>query len=265
MKRLLFLFLLVLMLASCKPPLKTTVAEAVTEVIPDSLSFLAERWYKGTDFYAIGTEPFWSMDIGREKEVLFTTSDGQKLTFNSAQILWSGASEFSFTAKNVTTAFECTVTEENCSDNMSDEIYFFKVEIAIRMLTSGAIENYSGCGNTVPDFALDGQWKLLELASVKATESDFYGKIPIFSFTQDERRFGGSSGCNRISGKVDARNGKMKLGPLMMTKMACREGKEEELNQAFEQVRFYEIKEGNLLLKDARKTTILVFQKTELM
>jgi heat shock protein HslJ len=263
MKRLLFLFFSALMLASCQPPLKTTDAKAVPETIPDSLSFLAEKWYKGTDFYAIGTEPFWSMDIDREKEILFTTSDGQKLVFTSAQILWSGAGEFSFTAKSETATFECTVTEENCSDNMSEDVYFFKVEIGIRMLANGAIENYSGCGNTVPDFALDGPWKLLELTSVKATETDFYGKIPLFAFTQDERLFGGSSGCNRISGKVDARNGKIVLGPLMSTKMACREGKEEELNQAFEQVRFYAFEAGKLLLKDEHQKILLAFQKAE--
>ncbi|MFZ4464808.1 MAG: META domain-containing protein [Bacteroidales bacterium] len=263
MKRLLFLFLSALMLASCQPPLKTTDAKAVPESIPDSLSFLAEKWYKSTDFYAIGTEPFWSMDIDREKEILFTTSDGQKLVFTSAQILWSGAGEFSFTAKSETAAFECTVTEENCSDNMSEDVYFFKVEIGIRMLASGAIENYSGCGNTVPDFALEGKWKLVELASVKATETDFYGKIPVFSFTQDERRFGGSSGCNMISGNMDARNGKIVLGPLMSTKMACREGKEEALNQAFDKVRYYAFEGSNLVLKDEKQKNLLVFQKAE--
>ncbi len=243
-------------LMSCATNRKVTL----TDDSAVETGILQKKWQQGTGFYAIGTEPFWNLEVRPEKEIVFATSDGKTFIFPVENVQFTSVSPFSFTARNANESMECTTSQGPCLDGMSDSEFGFLVEIAIRDASQN-IENFKGCGNTVPDFSLDGEWKLIELNSIRVIESDFYGNNPVFSFAMEERQFGGSSGCNRTTCKVEAIEGKITFGSMMSTKMACPEGKEDALFQAFEQCKAYKFENNLLVLMDKNQLVLLRFEK----
>jgi heat shock protein HslJ len=122
---------------------------------------------------------------------------------------------------------------------------------------------FTGCGSFVPDYRLDGKWKVAQLGNNKALETDFYGKIPVFKFEMNAMRFGGSSGCNMISGNLNMRPGKLRFGQMISTLMACPMGKEDELKQALNATLLYSLEENKLILKDENQKITIVFVKED--
>lgn len=109
-----------------------------------------------------------------------------------------------------------------------------------------------------PDSALAGnKWTLIEMngvpVQVSGTDKDAH-----FVFNTAEKRYSGSSGCNRMMGTYNMKsNGEVKFSPPAGTMMSC-------VDQAFENafmkffatVDHYEIRNDELLLKQDKNVVM---------
>ena len=265
MKNIFYILCLLVLVESCKSSKKitrTTPPVAKVETT-DKMRFDARKWKDGIDFYAVGNESDWSVDIDQQNEIRFSTKDGDRLIFSKMDVNWLSDSEYSFTASDEAVEFSFNALEQECSESIPAKQFAYSVTINVNLKGESKKTTYTGCGSFVPDYRLNGEWKLLQLGNEKALESDFYGKIPWFTFVMDELSFRGSGGCNLISGKVKMGSGKLSFDQLISTKMACKQGKEGDLNEALNATRFYLLEDDKLTLKDENQQILLVFTKAE--
>jgi len=123
--------------------------------IPDSVSknYMIARqpdaaanaaWKKkaaaGIEFYAIGNEPFWNLEIDKEKSVSFKVADLPKpLTFAMRPPRINKDSTY-YVVDSAGSKLEVTVFNEFCSDGMSDNRYEYRVHVRYKGQT------FKGCG-----------------------------------------------------------------------------------------------------------------------
>jgi heat shock protein HslJ len=265
MKAFLYLILAMMVaLTSCKSITKTSKPNEPASVgeANENLSFKAMKWKSGIDFYATGNEPSWAIDIDFDGIISFSALNGERIVFQKEEVKWYRTATPGFSASNSSGQLSFVSMLEDCSDSMSDEAFPYKITIDF-IKEDDLIKTFTGCGNYVPDYRLDGKWKLDQLGAQKAVEEEFYGKIPYFTFEMDAFRFGGSSGCNMISGNVNISPGKLSFGQMISTMMACPEGKEDDLKQALNMTMFYTLDENRLILKNENQEITIVFERAE--
>jgi uncharacterized membrane protein len=94
----------------------------------------------GTDFYAIGTEPFWSLEIDNDRGVSFKLADLPKpVTFSISQPT-TGKDSTVYSLDNAGSKLEITIYNEFCNDGMSDNLYEQRVHVRYKG------ETFKGCG-----------------------------------------------------------------------------------------------------------------------
>ena len=99
-----------------------------------------KRAQSGVDFYAIGNEPFWNLEIDRERAISFRIADLPKpLIFNARNPRIDKDSTY-YLVDSATGRLEVTVYNEFCSDGMSDNLYEHRVHVKYKGQT------FKGCG-----------------------------------------------------------------------------------------------------------------------
>jgi len=92
------------------------------------------------------------------------------------------------------------------------------------ILTALACLALAGCKDDAPatdPLALFGEkveWKVTEIGGTPVPET-----VTVTMSVPEEGMLAGSSGCNRYSGKVEAREGRLHIGELAGTRMMCSE------------------------------------------
>lgn len=94
----------------------------------------------GTTFYGIGTEPFWSIEMNAQKNIIFKLADWQQpITFKANNPVTT-ADSFVYRATNDTALLQVVIYNKFCTDGMSDNVYNNKVKVQYNGQT------YNGCG-----------------------------------------------------------------------------------------------------------------------
>lgn len=108
--------------------------------------------------------------------------------------------------------------------------------------------NTPAASTTVPAL-LGTEWSVEELNGAPAGLGAG-GKSATLTLLADEHRASGFAGCNRAAGTYTLDGSALRIGPLMMTRMACQDGMELEQRYAaaLERVRSYRIADGHLEL-----------------
>lgn len=75
-----------------------------------------------------------------------------------------------------------------------------------------------------------GVWKLVELGG-KPAPTGQEGKPAMLELREEGRRATGFAGCNRMAGTYEVRGDSLRFSPLILTRMACRNGM--DLEQAY--------------------------------
>lgn len=115
----------------------------------------------------------------------------------------------------------------------------------------------AACLGTQEALYKTSKWTLLELKGGSPVEGQF------IEFMEDGT-FAGYAGCNRIQGPFEklsdkSSEGRLNIGPIIATKMACSELKAENLFKiALEETRFYRTESGNLVLLSSDKEKLAV-------
>jgi heat shock protein HslJ len=232
------------LLAACtqttqqKPPATDNNVEDKRE----KLSPFTQKISEGIDFVALGTEPFWGLDIDFEKGMEFKTPDGK--SFNAPPVMAKKGSEgvLIYESKTEDGSLKVTLKKEPCSDGMSDNKFDYSVMVAVNGTT------FQGCGQPVGG-SLGSYWTLQSMNGAPVEENTFLkGRVPVLQVNVKESRYAGSDGCNNILGKARIEGNKIELEPGISTMMACPGKAHEEYAEAFYSVTDYTIENGLLTL-----------------
>ncbi len=120
----------------------------------------------------------------------------------------------------------------------------------------------------VPAFAQnlsEGEWRLTSYKFHKKIDFPIDG-MEITLNIHANGKLGGKSGCNVYGGKYSLESGKLKIGDLISTQMAC-----EEPSMQFERMFFetlqgaskFSIVDGKLTITDPKTANVLRFERVE--
>ena len=111
----------------------------------DNIAWM-EKKAAGIDFFALGNEPFWLMEIDVDKQISFLRVDSTAPTVFPYVPAVQQNGQYIFNVKKETDSMQIVIQPQFCSDGMSDNWYEFKVEVRV-----GEIK-YLGCGVKLNEF-----------------------------------------------------------------------------------------------------------------
>lgn len=98
-----------------------------------------QKGEQGIDFYAIGNEPFWNIEIDNERMILFKVADWQKPIIVPIEIPKTFRDSIVYIIPD-SNKLRITILNEFCGDGMSDFLYEQKVHVRYK----GQL--FKGCG-----------------------------------------------------------------------------------------------------------------------
>lgn len=100
----------------------------------------------------------------------------------------------------------------------------------------------------------DGSWIIVGIAGFKGN----FERNPLLSLSPNLNQVSGSTGCNRLFGKIITDKNKLSFENIGLTKMACDDnGLETQMLTVLEKTNSYKITENVLLLEDGEGNVIL--------
>ena len=171
-------------------------------------------------YRAIGTEPFWDLEIGRD--MVFTDRGNNVSVVQPAPMPIERLNGLSYS----TPRLQVNVTRTPCSDGMSDRTYPDTVHARV----DG--RDYRGCGAPIAFFSEIGEtgqpnypgsgamtltgtnWRVVAINGRPTPPSNFY-----MNFIPD--RIGAKFGCNSLGAGYSVTGNILNAGAVMATRMAC--------------------------------------------
>lgn len=169
-------------------------------------------------FKALGTEPFWNIEMDKDF-IVYKDIEGKTEIFPVTNIqIAQDANVRTIMSDNGNTQIRLTISQQKCSDGMSDNEFDYKTTVEI----SGKDEQKTlkGCGNFRVTNNLSGKW---ELNYFKGEEiaANKYLKTPYLEFKADEKSISGNASCNGIKGGVFIQNETLRFSNVASTRMMC--------------------------------------------
>ena len=120
----------------------------------------------------------------------------------------------------------------------------------------------SSCSTQKSAYSVGGEWALINLNGKSITPTN---ETPFIGIDLSEGHLYGFTCCNRLTGSINVKAfaaGKPDFSQLGMTRMLCPDDKyERDFMQALDKVKSSEVKNNEMLLKDAKGNVILTFKK----
>lgn len=105
----------------------------------DNIAWM-EKKSAGIDFFALGNEPFWLMEMDKDKQISFLQVDSSQPAVFPYVAAVQQNGQYVYTIQKDSTTMQIIITPQFCSDGMSDNWYEYKVEAKYNGVT------YLGCG-----------------------------------------------------------------------------------------------------------------------
>ena len=170
-----------------------------------SLSACVSTPIGGEPYGALGTEPFWSIEIDRRQMTYETPESRFSVPAPAPTPTPSGRR---FESERIT----LEITPWVCTDGMSDNLY---ADTVTAVVDGTAL--YGCGGGTVPnDELVNSRWTIQEIDGRPVGDGEYR-----LDFGSD--RISGVAGCNRFSGPYSRSGNTLTTGPLAATRMACPE------------------------------------------
>jgi heat shock protein HslJ/uncharacterized membrane protein len=202
--------------------LKTSEIFSSPDSEGEGLNFIQRKFQNDIQFYAVGNEPFWSLDINTNLFIRFNVMDSISMNLPAVKpILSDNGQTLLYYTKLQQQQLIIEMDPVECIDNMSGKVFSHTVSIEA---IDGTNKNVyvTGCGMYVPDFRLNDKFTL---AAINGREIDIsaFGKNPpniVFDF--EEMRVYGSGGCNGFGGQFKFKGQQeIAIGALHSTLKAC--------------------------------------------
>jgi uncharacterized membrane protein len=120
-------------------PLYPDTYLSATIIGADNIAWM-EKKAAGIDFFALGNEPFWLMEIDVDKQISFLRVDSTAPTVFPYVPAVQQNGQYIFNVKKESDSIQIVIQPQFCSDGMSDNWYEFKVDVRY----GGG--SYLGCG-----------------------------------------------------------------------------------------------------------------------
>jgi uncharacterized membrane protein len=95
---------------------------------------------KGVEFFGVGNEPFWNVEIDEQQSIIFQLADWSKPQQYKPVTPMSSTDSSVYNTSNGSSNLRVTIYNQFCSDGMSDNMYNHRVSVNY----NGTI--YNGCG-----------------------------------------------------------------------------------------------------------------------
>jgi uncharacterized membrane protein len=105
----------------------------------DNIAWM-EKKAAGIDFFALGNEPFWLMEIDKDKQISFLRVDSSQPAVFPFVAAVQQNGQYIYNVQKDSATMQIIITPQFCSDGMSDTWYEYKVEARYNGV------NYMGCG-----------------------------------------------------------------------------------------------------------------------
>lgn len=247
---------LALLLCACSNPSPENESEAVETKSVDetegAMSFYLKKMDAGVEFYALGNEPFWSLDFENKKVVRFTTAEGFEMNVPYAPFVEVDGHHLEFVAETEMGTIKVELHRERCEDNMSGTPFSHRVRIFIETADGG--QSYEGCGRFVVSPDLNNSFKLERWNQEDIDGEKIAKGAPILNFDLATLRVSGHSGCNQINTTFIPEPGFIHFSVMASTMMACEGSMEFEqryLQAIGEGPHNYGVQNGNLTIGNA--------------
>jgi heat shock protein HslJ len=175
----------------------------------------------GVNYRATGTEPFWSLDIGRDMTFV-DRGNGVTVVQPTPPPNHGVAGEIYQTPR-----INANIVHAPCSDGMSDRTYPDQVQVRV----DG--REYRGCGAPTSWYGWNGEgtsapgnggatalsntnWRV---AAVNGEPTPVSG--PFFMNFESDSRLGAKFGCNSMGAGYSQTGATLTVGAVMATRMAC--------------------------------------------
>ena len=208
-----------------------------------------------------GNEPFWSVDLTEPGVARFSTPDQAPVAYRGTttrhaflnEAVWRGSSG---------SGRELVVwtQQKACSDGMSDTEHPFTARVSLpdgRFL-SGCCRVPARDAAGVAAAPLEGTvWQLNQIKGAHAVSTQGLTRPVTLRF--ESGRMSGHSGCNNFSGGYRIEDGRLTVGPVASTQMACPEpgaSVERAFHQALAGTLQYSIDGDALVLASASGATL---------
>ncbi len=250
----------ILIILTLSLSLKAVQSENTNKMKRDSTDLNMKKFKEGVDFYAMGNEPFWNLDLSINQFLRFKELYGDSINLGSVKGEKAmDANVTRYSAKTDKGLFTFTMSEQECYDDMSGDTFTYKVIVELNNPGDKNYKKLEGCGKYVTDYRLNRTWILKQTGETDILESNYMKGPPEISFDIGKNRFSGSGGCNRIMGYVTAEGDRLKFGRVASTLMACKNSElEKEFLSALESTVNYKIIGNRLMLANPDKV-LLVF------
>lgn len=212
MKSLIFNTCLVcLLMISCKP-------KQSTESVNKNANVFNEQTFD-PHFKGLGTEPFWNIEMDNNF-VVYQDIDGNRQAFPIERIDQAqDANVQLIRSENATYKIRVTITQQDCSDGMSDNDFSYKTKLELTDAT-GKILELNGCGNYIVPKKLQATWELI-FFNGNEIPANKYLKTPFIQFESEEAYMSGNASCNGIKGGIFIQNETIRFANIASTRMMC--------------------------------------------
>jgi heat shock protein HslJ/uncharacterized membrane protein len=232
----------------------------------DTLIQMQEKMKQGIDFYALGSQPSWSLDINFDKFMRFKslTALAELNTPPGREEKTQDADVTSYRARTEDGMLIVTILKGPCEDTTSGETFPLKVRVDAKYTADTNYMQFEGCGRYVVDYRLNDIWVLTTFNQQPLNRDEFAKGLPVVEFHLNDKRVFGSTGCNRISGGFEAKGKKITFGQMATTRMACPDMAFEQdfLKAITRNTLNYALDKGRLILTDDEGMQ-LEFKKTD--
>jgi len=188
-----------------------------SEINPD---FFMKKHQSGIEFYAVGNEPFWALDMDFDKGFKLKTPEFE---YNSPPVEPDLAQDSPVKRYRVETEsgeMIVNVHQKRCMDTMSGQEFSHEVRVSFKWGVDSSFTEFTGCGRFVPDRALHDIWGLIEFNGVKYPNENMPGGSTLELFPEDERVLF-SDGCNSFRGAFHTEGRQIHFGNMAGTLKAC--------------------------------------------
>ena len=175
----------------------------------------------GTDYRAVGTEPFWGLEIGREMR-FEDRGNGVLVVQPTPQPIHGVAGEIYNTPR-----INANIVHAACSDGMSDRTYPDQVQVRVdghEYRGCGAPANWAGWNGEGTPPPGDGGATALSNSNWRVTAVNGQptpSNGPFFMNFGADTRLSAKFGCNSMGAGYSQNGSNLSIGALMATRMAC--------------------------------------------
>ena len=188
----------------------------------------AGRWdaqrRRGVDFVAMGSEPFWSLELTNQGQMRFRIVAGADSLVVPLPAPNQALDAPVLRYRALIAAGELTVTiaQRPCTNNMSGEVLPYTVTVQARTAAQPAIREFAGCGRYLGDYRLHDIWALESIDGQTVVAAQFATKDkPYLELNLTREEILGFAGCNGFGGSLTPERAGLKFGTLRGTMLAC--------------------------------------------